>query len=109
MMLDGDGPGTDAAWTQWKTLHHQTKDLSPWMTEEVRIDHIRASKLVDSTTGLASVGLDEETRVKSCKRQWRKFAVAAAVLGFVSSLEDSRELQLETITLLTYPATLLVS
>lgn len=107
MMLDGDGPGTDAAWTQWKTLHHQTKDLSPWMTEEVRTDHIRASKLVEATG--ASAGLDEDTRPKSCKCQWRKLAIAAAVIGFVTSLEDSRELELKSFTLLTYLAVLLVS
>ncbi len=84
-MQEGDGPGTDSSWTPWKTLHHQTKDLSPWMTEGLAIENMRQSPV--EASAISSVALEEEEKVKPWRRYWRIYAILAAVIWFVFSIE----------------------
>lgn len=93
-MQDADGPGTDAAWTQWKTLHHQTRDLSPWMTEAVSADHVRMSMRPENPPAYsvrASIPLQEarpieqeEPRVGKHRIFWKRYIVAALVIRSAS-------------------------
>lgn len=80
-MLDAVEPIEDPAWTQWKTLHHQTEDLSPWLTEDVRVEHLWVSGHGEPS---ASAPKHRLTRIWASvqRRRWKVLAVIAAVCRF---------------------------
>ena len=80
-MLDTADPPNDAAWTQWKTLHKQTKDLSPWLTEDARVEHTRLSNSQEPSASFPKHAL---TRIWASvqRRRWKVLAVLAALCRF---------------------------
>lgn len=83
-----DGPGTDSSWTPWKLLHHQTQDLSPWLTEGVAVENLQESPRERSVA--PSMMLEEEIRVSPWRRHWRVYAIIAVVIWFVPRSERHR-------------------
>lgn len=80
-MLDAVEPMNDAAWTQWKALHHQTKDLSPWLTEDTRAEHLRVSSHGAPPASSSKHALTQIwTSVQ--QRRWKVLAVIAAICRF---------------------------
>ena len=73
-MLDAVEPTNGAAWTQWKALHHQVKDLSPWLTEGVRAEHLRLSNRKEPS---ASAAAPKHTSAK--RRRCKVVAVLVAI------------------------------
>lgn len=80
-MLDAVEPMNDAAWTQWKTLHHQTKDLSPWLTEDIRAEHLRVSHHGEPSASSSKLALTQ-TWTSVRQKRWKVLAVIAAICRF---------------------------
>ena len=96
------GAGNDAAWTQWKTLHHQTRDLSPWMTEAISLDHVQTSinnerherppsyssriAPVDEISTGRGPEIQEDIHSPVRQRLWKKYAIVAAIIFWSASL-----------------------
>ena len=80
-MVDAVEPPQDAAWTQWKNLHNQTKDLSPWLTQDVRAQHLRPSKSREPSTTTPSCAL---TRIWTGiqRRPWKVLGVVVLICWF---------------------------
>lgn len=77
-MLDAVEPMNGAAWTQWKTLHHQTKDLSPWLTEDIRAEHLRASNHREPSASPPKHAF-AQIWASVQQRRWKVLAVVVAI------------------------------
>lgn len=76
--MDGVESVNDAAGKQWKTLHHQGKDLSPWLTEDIRAEHLRISNRGERSTSPPKYALTQIwTSVQ--RSRWKVLAVFAAI------------------------------
>lgn len=80
-MVDAVGPMNDAAWAQCKILPQQTEDLSPWLTEDIRAEHLRASEYGEDPAFFPKHALTQIwTSVQ--RRPWKVLAVVAAICRF---------------------------
>ena len=93
--------GSEAAWTQWKTLHHQTKDLSPWMTEAVSLNHVQTSLKKGHEKQQSSpfpisleeetpAGLGEEIHAPIRQLYWKRYVIIAATIFWSASTHSLR-------------------
>lgn len=80
-MLDVVEPMNDAAWAQWKTLYPQTEDLSPWLSEDIRAEHLRVSENGEPSASSPNHALTQMwTSVQ--RRRWKVLAVVAVICRF---------------------------
>ena len=74
-------PAQNAAWTSRKTLHIQTRDLSPRLAQEVRAEHFELSNPPEPSPSsrkgvLARIGISVQ------RRPWIVLAVIAIICRF---------------------------
>ena len=77
-MLDAIELTNDAAWTQLRNLHHQTKSISPRLTEDVQAEHLRLSDHPEPSASPPGHALTR--RWTGIQRARWKFLIAAAVI-----------------------------
>lgn len=71
----------EAAWAQLKTLNPQTEDLSPWLTEEVRAEHLQVSDHGGPSASSPKSALTQMwTSIE--RRHWKVLAVIVAICRF---------------------------
>ena len=84
-------PANDAAWTSWKTSHNQTKDLSPWLIEDARAEHLQLSNTPDPSAS-SRKGALARIWMSVQRRRWTVLAVIAIICRFDTlciSMEES--------------------
>ena len=74
-------PAKNASWTSPKTLHIQTKDLSPRLAEDVRAEHLQLSYSQDPSLS-SKKGVPARIWMSVQRRRWIVLAAIAIVCRF---------------------------
>ena len=74
-------PAQNAAWTSRKTLHIQTKDLSPRLTQDVRAEHLELSNSPEPSPS-SRKGVLARIWMSVQRRRWTVLAVIAIICRF---------------------------